>query len=625
MNPDEEHLLIALIKDLKHKESVGHDISRDLIILRSILRDEFNYYWEEEAALHRQENSMDEQQIQVEIDQLNNSLQIARSKLVEQQEVLMQLCSPPLAHATIVAINRISTPAATPSPKDFKKGVKVRLRADSQYAQQNSNSGIIIGNGMNGWINVRFNDGDKNQYRTGLKVRGDSRCDGSCDLEIVSSKVNLDTVTIINDNSFYEVRAPVDVAVEPGDSALISTETMQIVETMKNRGNGELAPVRQVIDDRFIEVESQGGSRVIFSGKFSGKVEKGDRIVLDNTSTVAVNNLGKEDTRFRFTANTQICWDDIGGLEAAKLEMVEAVELPYNNPEIYARYKKKMIKGVLLYGPPGCGKTMLGKATATALTGMYEHADSGFMYIKGPEILNRFVGTSEETIRQIFQQARNHKEEHGYPAVIFIDEADAILSKRGSGVSSDVEKTIVPMFLTEMDGLDDSGALVILATNRSDILDPAVIRDGRVDRKIKITRPTPESTATIFELNLRDKPFSNGDSVEDMALLGSNELFKPERVLYTIETKQGTQDFNLGHIVNGGMIVSIVDQATSFAMRRDLASKSEHFGMTSKDLISAIDGVEQQNRDLNHSDDLADYVEDFRDDVINIRRPRQST
>jgi proteasome-associated ATPase len=387
---------------------------------------------------------------------------------------------------------------------------------------------------------------------------------------------------------------------------------------------GEIAMVRRVIGD-MSEVEFQGSVHVVLNGR--SIVEKGDRVVLDTSGSVILQNLGKDDERFRFTAETNVSWDDIGGLVEAKQQMIEVIELPHRNPELYEFYGKKPVKGVLLYGSPGCGKTMLGKATATALAKIYngDGSSNGFLYVKGPEILDRFVGVAEATIRQLFERARKHKAEFGYPAVIFIDEADAILGKRGTGISSDIERTIVPMFLTEMDGLEDSGAVVILATNRPDVLDPAVVRDGRIDRKIKITRPDRSGAVDIFELNLNGMPLNNGYSVKELAETGADQLFSKERVLYHVRLKgDNRMDLTLGQICNGGMIAGIVDQATSTAMHRDIET-GEPQGLRKEDIIGAVDAVFCQNLGLNHTDELTDFTHDFREDVVGIRRLSQTT
>jgi len=562
---------------------------------------------------------MNEQQIQEQVQTLRNALEQAKAKLIEQKEMLDQLTSPPFAYAMVVSVNdnRVSRLMKLEEP-----GTRVRLRRDSKFASQNTNPGTVQGRHSHGWATVHFDDGKTNQYRIGLKdVEG-----GACDLEFAELKT-VGTATIVLEGKFLEVLLPKDREINPGDTVAVVMETMQIVDLAATQLGGDIGYLRRMIDETFSEVDYQSSVRVVFNGKFDN-LEKGDRVVLDSTATVIVRNLGKDDERFSFTAETNITWNEIGGLMEAKKQMIEAVELPHKNPEIFRFYGKKPVKGILLYGPPGCGKTMLGKATATALASIYNGGSkksAGFIYVKGPEILDRYVGVAEATIRQIFARARKHKESHGYPAVVFIDEADAILAKRGSGISSDIERTIVPMFLTEMDGLEDSGALVILATNRSDILDPAVVRDGRIDRKIKIDRPTEESASEIFRLSLKQVPLNNGYSHEELAKLGSNEVFASRRVLYQIRTNSnGVLNFTLGNVVNGGMIVNVVDQATSIALQRDLSKKRPE-GLCKDDLVAAVSVVERQNRDLNHTDELAEFVHDFREDVVGIQKLRQAT
>lgn len=561
----------------------------------------------------RRENPTAEQVVEI-----RRALEAAREKLVNQKEILDKLTSYPLTYAMVVAINgRVSGASSFEKP-----GVEVRIRRDSEFANQNEGIGTIRRASSDyGWMIVDFEDGYSNQYRIGFKdVDG-----GICDLEFADVKTD-GAATIAIDGNFFEVFLPENQDINPGDTVTVSMETKQIVDIAATQLGGDVSFLRRVIDEDFSEVDYQSSIRVVFNGKFSN-LENGDRVVLDSTATVIVRNLGKEDERFSFLAETNVTWNEIGGLVEAKQQMIEAVELPHENPEIFRFYDKRPVKGILLYGPPGCGKTMLGKATATALARIYNGAakSAGFIYIKGPEILDRFVGVAEATIRQIFQRARKHKEVYGYPAVVFIDEADALLAKRGSGISSDIERTIVPMFLTEMDGLEDSGALIIMATNRPDILDPAIVRNGRVDCKIKIDRPTPESAFEIFMLNLKRVPLSNGYTHEELAKLGSEEMFSARRVLYQIETKSnGKYSFTLSNIVNGGMVASVVDQATSIAMRRDLQNKKSE-GLCKDDLVAAVNIVEQQNRDLNYADDLAEFVHDFRDEVTGIKRLRQAT
>jgi|GEM_PF-1980567 len=498
---------------------------------------------------------------------------------------------------------------------EFPTGARVKIKKDSKFSHQNEGEGTVVGRGdIRGWVAVSFDDGYSNHYRTGNPPSQG----GGVDLEVVSlpftreSREDFDPV--------YPIR--------PGDIVKLNLQTLQIVEVAKPVHSGEVSIVRRIVDEITSEVDHQGTPRVVLNGTLSGKPEVGDRVLLDASASVIVRNLGKEDERFSFTMETNVSWEDIGGLLEAKQQMIEAVELPFRHPEIYKYYGKKPIKGVLLYGPPGCGKTMLGKATATALAAIHNghSVSSGFIYIKGPEILDRYVGVAEATIRQIFQRSRKQRELHGYPSVIFIDEADAILGKRGMGISSDIERTIVPMFLAEMDGLEDSGAVVLLATNRPDILDPAVVRDGRVDRQVRISRPDPDSARSIFEIYLKNMPLSNGYSVEQLADLATKELFAEKRALYAIhlngDRKGQVIKFTLGNLSSGAMIAGIVDQASSIALQKDLRENTTT-GVSTENILCAVDQVQNEVIDLNHADDLAEFVRDFREDVVSIQKLRQ--
>jgi proteasome-associated ATPase len=374
------------------------------------------------------------------------------------------------------------------------------------------------------------------------------------------------------------------------------------------------------VDANYSEIEvGDKGSVLVYNG--NQKPETGDRVVLDTSGHVIVKNLGKEDDQFTYCEETGITWDDIGGLTEAKEALKDAIELPFLHPEIYRQYGKRLPKGVGLYGPPGCGKTLLGKAAATSIARIHgKKVSTGFNYVKAPEILSKWVGIAEGTIRSIFDKCRAHKKAHGYPAVVFIDEADAILAKRGSGISSDVEKTIVPMFLSEMDGLEDSSAFIILATNRPDILDPAVIREGRIDRMVKVGRPNAEMAKEIFSIHLEKKPLSEGGTREDYAQMVSEDLYSEKRALYTIERKSGEPvHFTLGNVTSGAMIAGIVEEAVSSALKRDLKS-GVCKGVQKDDLVASVDRSYGSYKNMSHKDELDAFTAEWKADVKTIKR-----
>jgi proteasome ATPase len=388
-----------------------------------------------------------------------------------------------------------------------------------------------------------------------------------------------------------------------GDVVTVHPESGQIVAKAPHPPLGLRTSVIEVSEGlALVEV----GHSQVYAYTGHHKVKEGDNILLDPAAGVVLKNFGQPEVK---PPQTQpIAWEDVGGLTKAKAALVEAVVLPQERPEIFKYYNKKPIKGVLLYGPPGCGKTMLGKAVATAVAAAAKKtkATPGFLYVKGPEVLTMWVGESERKVREMFEHARAHKEKHGTPCVIFIDEADALLGRRGGSARrvSGMEDTVVPAFLAEMDGLEDSAAVVILATNRPDSLDEAVVRDGRVDRRIKVERPDLATAAEIFMLNLKNVPIAKEQSAEGLAAEAATALYAPHRVLGRV----GQRELCVHHTVNGGMIAGIVAQATSFAMIRDLKANKKG-GVCMQDMLDAVEEVARQQRDIDHTSAVEELSE----------------
>lgn len=523
--------------------------------------------------------------------EMRAALEEARDKLTKQDALLRRLTATPLLYATVIGQGGEQS-----VPTELKRGMQVRLHDNGQVGKiQRVDAGDAL-----------------------IEVGGNSNWYYFSQFEVLPQERSFALVII--DGKLTEVEAAPDLKFSAGDTVKVSAETMQIVGVADFTHLGEVATVTQPLDAVQAEVELDGTARIVLTGQ-SGQVERGDRVILDSSGRLILRNLGKNDEQFLFTGTTNVSWEDIGGLLDAKQAFFEAIEQPFLHPELYRFYNKKPVKGILLYGPPGCGKTMLGKAAATSIAKSHgQDGSAGFFYVKAPEILNKYVGESEARIRRLFEQARNHEKQFGYPAVVFIDEADAIMGKRGSGISSDIERTIVPMFLTEMDGLEASGALVILSTNRPDVLDPAIVRDGRIDRKIKVTRPDPTMATEIFQLNLRNVPLSNGYTTQELAQRATDVLFAPDRVLYNIQLRGGASlDMTFAELVNGAMIAGIVDKATTIAMNRDIA-EGKRSGMKADDLAQAVADTFRENYDLDHKDEIADFVDAFRADVTNVQR-----
>ena len=401
--------------------------------------------------------------------------------------------------------------------------------------------------------------------------------------------------------AYMEVGRPVDMTLVVGETVKIQQQTGQIVDKGIVQTRGEVLSVKEVTSAFSAHVEGQG-SRVLTVFKDGGlSLHPGDRVQLDLTGMVILYKVHNDAEKYVKTG-TGVTWEDIGGLEDVKQLLRDAIELPAQQPEMFAFYGYKPPKGVLLAGGPGNGKTMLGKAAATTVAKMYG-GESGFIYVKGPEILNMYVGNSEKGVRDIFEQAREHKEKYGAPAIVFIDEAEAILSRRGTGISGDMEKTIVPMFLAEMDGIDESSAIVILATNRPDQLDPAVVRPGRIDRRVEVPAPGPDAVRSIAFINLKKAPVCEA-TTEDLADLVAQELMSPERRLYDLHLDTGVRAFTLADLVSGAMVTNVVDQAKGIAMNRDLKAKTRT-GVRKDDILSAIQLVSDEATRADVSDAVA--------------------
>lgn len=806
--------------------------------------------------------------------EMQTALTEAHQIIEQQKEILDGIGSPPNTFGTLMAIE---PPAEVTEANVINRRIRVKknIPHEGRFATIVESQTVTTETGQHLKVYGKFTDAPN----TGQYFLRE-------DFDFADGNLGNGSILLHNGKDMVKLPYPfwIEEEFKVGDVMLLHPMTgapVALADSLPDAG--EITSVRNIINEQMVEVEINSTTRVVFAGKFIGALKVGDRIILNDSGLVVMHNLGRGEDRWNLKSSSDVTWDTIGGLEAAKQTMREAVELPLQFKELYAQYGKKPIKGVLLYGPPGCvdgdaevtlnragkgykttlkdlykkfngiteknpvtgrrykwdptiptfirclhegelrlqqvvgvfdkgvksvlrmtladgkqllltpdhevktaagyrradsfsvgelvytngtyvnstdgyeyqcsglkhhprarktqhggyelakhilvieaelnglsfdeymecvsgnklngitfadpenhvhhkdgvrtnntlanlelqtrsehskehelhknlpifmpkevaisnieeagelqvydvtvanahnfvangivvhncGKTMLGKAAASSIAEIHGGNGGAFMYIKGPELLNKWVGETEAQIRSIFAAARAYKEEHGVAPIIFIDEADAILSKRGSGVSSDMEKTMVPMFLAEMDGLDDAAALVILATNRSDKLDSAVVRDGRVDRKIKVTRPTQASAAEIFRLSLRSVPLQNGHTVEELSEFAAKQLFDGKRELYELRSKGGdTHKVCLHHAVNGGMVVGTVDQATSLAISRDMAEGTAT-GITKADLAMAVNNVYLQNADLDHQELLIEFAED-RSITIDAVRP----
>jgi len=356
------------------------------------------------------------------------------------------------------------------------------------------------------------------------------------------------------------------------------------------------------------------------------KIRAGDSLLLDGRSNYVYERVPKSEVEELVLEEVpDIDYDAIGGLRSQIESIRDAVELPYLYPEVFIEHKLKPPKGVLLYGPPGCGKTMIAKAVAASLakkvsekTG--EEGRSYFLNIKGPELLNKYVGETERHIRLVFQRARE-KASEGTPVIVFFDEMDSLFRTRGSGISSDVENTIVPQLLSEIDGVEGlENVLVIGASNREDMIDPAILRPGRLDVKIKIERPDAEAARDIFSkylvadlpLHADDLAEFGGDAsatVNGMVQRVVERMYAESQENQFLEVTYANGDKEILYFKDfnsGAMIQNIVDRAKKMAIK-DLLEHSQR-GLRVQHLLQACLDEFKENEDLPNTTNPDDWA-----------------
>jgi len=344
------------------------------------------------------------------------------------------------------------------------------------------------------------------------------------------------------------------------------------------------------------------------SDLLSADLKTGDEIRIDPSFRVAVELLASSDKQdFYLEVVPELPWSRVGGQTVAIQAIQDAIELPLLHPDLFDRFHYAQPKGFLLHGPPGCGKTLIGKATAFNLTGKLREKSGHdmkecFMHVKGPEILNMWVGESERIVREIFAIARE-KRKQGYMPFLFIDEAESILGTRRAGRYANILSTLVPMFCSEMDGIESlNDVVIILASNRADLIDPAILRPGRIDRKIKIDRPSKEGSHEIFSIYLtEDLPIDpatlkahGGDAKASVTALVDSvvkTLFahRDENRFLEVQLRSGRNAvLYRGDLISGAIISSIVERSKEMAIKRSIVSKKDE-GISEADLLRSLE------------------------------------
>jgi proteasome-associated ATPase len=441
-----------------------------------------------------------------------------------------------------------------------------------------------------------------------------------------------DTVDVFSGGRKMRVAAMPDVLAQlrRGDEVALN-ESFSVILARASDRTGEVVTIKTVMTEgRALIVGRADEERVceVLDAVTAEGIRVGDTVLMDSRSGLIVEKIDRPEVEELVLEEVpDISYDDVGGLDSQIEAIADAVELPFVHHDLFAEHKLPAPKGILLYGPPGCGKTLIAKAVANSLAKKVaevsgdREAKSYFLNIKGPELLNKYVGETERQIRLVFQRARE-KSEEGWPVIVFFDEMDSMFRTRGTGISSDMESTIVPQLLAEIDGVETlKNVIVIGASNREDLIDPAILRPGRLDVKIKIERPNEAAAAQIFGRYLTSDLPLNQDEVRELgggdpdkcvqAMIERTveEMYRDDEENQFLEVTYQNGDKEVMYFKDfssGAMIENIVRRAKKLAIKRLIGDGPR--GIKTQDLIDSIHQEYKEHEDLPNTTNPDDWA-----------------
>jgi proteasome-associated ATPase len=443
---------------------------------------------------------------------------------------------------------------------------------------------------------------------------------------------NKETAQIVVGGSDYYCNVDPRISIsklKKGTRVLVN-EAYVIVGDLGYDMSGPVTKITELLGPDRIRVGMEHGVQSIVLQRSQDLMKEtlkvGDEIRVDPNYRIAIEVLSHSNTEEYYLETVpELPWDKVGGQQEALSAIKDAIELPLLHADLFAKFQHQTPKGFLLYGPPGCGKTLIGKATAYNLTRQLtektgEDMQQFFMHIKGPEILNMWVGESERMVREIFATAREKRKE-GFLPFIFIDEAESILGTRRAGRYSSILSTLVPMFCTEMDGIESlNEVVIILASNRADLIDPAILRPGRIDRRIKVNRPDREAAREIYGIYLSEDLPYDPELVKKMGGVPATVAYLIDRIVETqfsrkeenrfldVILRSGKRDtLYRGDLVSGAIIASVVERAKELAIKRAITTMWEE-GISESDLLLSLNTEYAENDIFPPTDIVEDWL-----------------